>query len=427
MERAFADTAIVSADLTSAIVVGSLAFSKEEATKFTVILSENITDMGNNPFAGCIIDALYVTVDESFNGSVISETKSYTFDISDTIKVINGSIYKVISKTFDIGSDVNALELITYCGNGGSFTVADYTSRISDRAFFKTAVTDVTLPYTVSAIGHKAFFGCEKLNLITFTSYEAPVFEEKYDYDYYLDPNTLPCIPNEEFNYGLGILDFGSYSFSSPSNSFYGANFINYIGQIDGKIVMVRPVNGLNYDTYIANHYFATIIDGATAADETTLSAIAAINRIPEKVALTDESIVTAARAAYDRIATKGQQALVQNVAVLTSAEKRIEDLKYLANPPAVEPEQPPVDDPNQSDKPDDDNGFPWVTVIIIAGSVLVLAAAGAACFILFKKGILFSKTSKQDATDEAPANAVEATESEEATEAENAEASNEE
>ena len=425
--RAFAGTALTTADITSVIELGSLAFAKDTATDFTVTFGDKIKVIGNttltsedgkqninartgNPFAGCRIKALYTIIEEKFNNKVVSEIKSYTFDISETVKVINGSIYRVVPKTFDIGKSIEqGLELVTYCGDGGSVTVADYTVRIGDRAFYGTEVTDVLLPYTVSAIGDKAFFACDKLSLVTFTSYRAPIFEEAYDYDYYLDPDTLPGIPDEDIAYGLGILNFKAYTVGSASNSFYGANFINYVGQVDRKIVMVRPVNGINYDTYIASHYFATTINGATAAEDATLEAIAAINRIPEKVLLTDEAIVIAAREAYDRIATKAQQSLVENISILTAAEKRIIDLKYLASTP----DEPPVDEP--TDEPvDDSSKFPWVAVIIIAGSVIVLAAIAVVVIIILKKkniALFSSKKEEQTAPVEEVAEVAEATE----------------
>jgi hypothetical protein len=123
------------------------------------------------------------------------------------------------------------------------------------------------------------------------------------------------------------------------SNVFYGANFVDYVGYVNDKLTMVKPVNGQHYDTYIMDHYFDLRIDGAAGADDTTLAAIAAINAIPERVTYEHKSIVEAARAAYNKIATKEQQALVINYDVLISAEQRIKALT------PTEPE-PVVDEP---------------------------------------------------------------------------------
>ena len=76
---------------------------------------------------------------------------------------------------------------------------------------------------------------------------------------------------------------------------------------------MVRPVNGQGYENYIYNHYFDLRVMGAAAADRVTLSANNAIKLIPERVSLNDRAVVEAARAAYNKIATTEQQALVSN------------------------------------------------------------------------------------------------------------------
>ncbi|MBQ4564103.1 MAG: hypothetical protein IJA58_06460, partial [Lachnospiraceae bacterium] len=100
--------------------------------------------------------------------------------------------------------------------------------------------------------------------------------------------------------------------------------FVEYVGYVENKLTIVRPVNGQNYDTYILNQYFDLVIDGPTGADDVTLAAIAAINAIPERVVYEDKALVEAARAAYAKIATTEQQALVKNYAALVSAEQRI-------------------------------------------------------------------------------------------------------
>ena len=75
-------------------------------------------------------------------------------------------------------------------------------------------------------------------------------------------------------------------------------------------------------------------------ATQPKLAAIDAINRIPSRVELKDEATVLAARAAYDKVLSKAQQALVTNFSTLLSAEQRLVALK------AAGEEQPPVDEP---------------------------------------------------------------------------------
>ena len=116
------------------------------------------------------------------------------------------------------------------------------------------------------------------------------------------------------------------------------------------------------------NQYFDLTIDGAAGADDVTLAAIAAINAIPERVTYEHKAIVEAARAAYNKIATKEQQALVTNYDVLISAEQRIKALT-----PA--PEDQPVED----NKPV--SGAAWLAWVVI-----VLGIAGVAVAVFFDR-----------------------------------------
>ena len=260
----------------------------------------------------------------------------YTFDLSDTIKIIDGSIYRVVPK---------GLELITWTGESVA-VVADGTVRISAMAFAGDDITKVVLPSTVAAIGHKAFFGCNKLQFISFSSYKAPILEEEYDSLYYQTMENIPAAGLYEFqdNYGNPIVYEGNKIIpyfmwnvtSLPGNFFYGANFVDYVGKVEEKITMISPVNGKNYDSFIMNQYFALTVEGAAAADDTTLAAIEAINKIPTNVSeitLAHKGLVDAARAAYNKIISDEQRALVPDslLSILKDAEQMIEDLEYLA------------------------------------------------------------------------------------------------
>ena len=142
---------------------------------------------------------------------------------------------------------------------------------------------------------------------------------------------------------------------------------------------MIRPLNGTNYDSFIYSQYFAQIIDGPTAAEDATLAAIAAIAALPDRIALTNEEQVVAARALYNMIATTAQQALVTNYSKLTSAENTINYLKRQqeSTPPEQEDPLPP--------EPSDNGGM---IAIIVTASVLGAAAiaGGVAWFFMKKK-----------------------------------------
>ena len=87
---------------------------------------------------------------------------------------------------------------------------------------------------------------------------------------------------------------------------------------------MVRPVNGVSYDSFVCQQYFNLVLDGPAAPDDSAVAAINAIKAIPERLTYDDKPLVDAARAAYDKIATIQQQALVTNYSELVTAEQRI-------------------------------------------------------------------------------------------------------
>ena len=387
-DYAFSYTAITEADLTAAQYIGAHAFYKEELTEFTVTLGTALTELGDNPFAMCILEPFRQEKVTVFN-TVDYFSYIYSYTISDTVQVINGSLYQTVP---------SGLELVTYAGTDEDVTVADNTVRISAMAFAGADMETVTLPHTVAALGHKAFYQCDNLAIVTFCSYNAPVLEEEYDYAYFLSFENISGSGEYTFydtdgvtpiaKPGLGVTPYFLWNAAeNPSTVFYGASFVDYIGRYDADLVMVRPVNGKNYETFIMDQYFVTAINGAAAADEVTQSVIDMINALPETVSLGDKANVEAARAAYELISTTEQKALVTNYSKLTAAEKRISDLEYLESEQASS-------EPTEAPTNNDGGSIGW----IIGAVVAVLAAAAAV--ILVKKN--HKKAEPAEETEEA-------------------------
>ncbi len=418
-DYAFAYTDLRAADLTNAVYVGDYAFIKDTLTTYTfdLTLGKNIEALGDNPFAMCKLAPLYTTVSIIYNGDVVGSRVVYTFDIDDSddstcnVKIIDGSIYCVVPY---------GLELVTYVGldeNGKSLDsknvmVADGTVKISGMAFAGSSIKKATLPDSLNAIGHKAFYECDKLSTIIFKSYEAPALLEEFDESYYTSFENLPCSGTYEFimykdldgdgvlengeSYvqgfeGLGIVPYYMWNISSNkyNNIYYGANFVDYIGHtLDsnrrfdnaGDLFMVAPSNGVGYDSFIYSQYFSESTGGEAAADSTTKAAMDAINKIPTKLSIEDEAIIIAARQAYNKVSNQLQLALLTtHYDRLRTAEKFIEDYKN-----AMKPTEPPKDEPDA--EPTGPNV--GVIVAIIISSVVALGAAGFAIwyFILRKK-----------------------------------------
>ncbi len=409
-DYAFAYTDVRAADLECATLVGDFAFIKEEMTPFEVTLGKNLVTLGDNPFANCQIGPFYSIVEETWNGAVVKTEYVYTYDINDYIKIINGSIYCVVP---------DGLELTTYVGldkNGKSLDkdnvkLDESTVRITAMAFMGADITRVTLPHSLRSIGHKAFYQCGNLALVVFESYEAPVLEEEFDqalYDAFLN---IPCKGEYDFTYwedqdgdgkldsqtpvtykGLEIIPYYMWNISSTkyNNIFYGASFVDHIGYVNdanrnyanmGNLIMVAPSNGVYYDTFILDQYFSSIISGAVAADDVTLAAIAAINALPDRVTLDDEPLVIAARAAYNKISSVEQQALVtEQLQKLVTAENLIKAYKNSGTTDEPNVEEPIVD------KKDPTKTALIVLSVIEAVEIIGIAAAVAVWFYIKRR-----------------------------------------
>ena len=189
---------------------------------------------------------------------------------------------------------------------------------------------------------------------------------------------------------GLGIVDFYMWNVTSNySNFYFGANFVDFIGDIDKHVIMVKPANGRNYSTFIFSQYFGTVVEGSNAATEETISVISLINLLPEEISLSDEAAIVAARAAYDKIMTLEQKSLVGNYNKLTSAESTLEYLKSRVEKPD-EPETPDEPEEPSTEEPKDGN-----TGYVIAIVALSVATVGLAGYFVCDKFIFSKKTKK--------------------------------
>jgi len=333
-DYAFAYTAVNSIDLSGASSLGDGAFFKDELTDFTVKLGSKLTYIGENPFVMCRLAVFESIESEEFNGETFEKVTN-NYNISDSIKIIDGMIYRVVPK---------GLEFISYTGDATIVKVAEGTVRISAHAFAGSGIVQVVLPSTLRSIGHKAFYACDKLTMVSFSSYKAPILEEEYDYGYWASAENLPAtgeypyqdaFTGEPIVYkGLEIVPYFMWNATdSPAVIYYGANFVNYIGRVDSTVVMVKPVNGLNYDSFIFDQYFTLSIEGSAAADEITLAAVEAIKALPEKITLSDKALVLAAREAYDKITSNTQRGLIDEYRViLEQAEARLAALEFIQN-----------------------------------------------------------------------------------------------
>ena len=367
-DYAFAYTSIVNIDLSETETVGTQAFLKEVMTPVTVTLGKDIVSLGDNPFAMCQV-APFSTVGEEEINDVKFEVPVYTYEISDTVKVVDGSLYSKVPMGW---------ELIIYTGlNPEHVKIPEDTCRITSMAFVGSDVQMVQAPFTVEAIGHKAFFDCNALHTVILGSYNAPIMEEEYDPTYYDSFEHVPGSGdygtytdyegNEVAITGMGLIPYFMWNVTGGlyHNVFYGANFVDYVGYVEDKLTLIHPVNGQHYDSFIMNQYFDVRIEGQQAPDEAAAAAIHAIKQIPERVTWNDKALVEAARVAYDKVATTLQQGLVSNYSDLVSAEQRIK----LLDPANQENEEVEgsTEDQDASAKPEAPKGGNGFVIFLVA------------------------------------------------------------
>ena len=317
--------------------------------------------------------APFSSVGEEKQNGIKVEVPIYTYEISDTVKVVDGSLYSKVPMGW---------ELIIYTGlNPENVKIPEDTCRITSMAFAGSQVGMVQTPFTVEAIGHKAFFGCNNLHTVCLGSYNAPIMEEEYDPTYYDSFEHVPgsgdygtytdYAGNEVPIYGMGLVPYFMWNVTGGlyHNVFYGANFVDYVGYVEDKLTLVRPVNGKQYDSFIMNQYFDVRIDGPQAPDEAAAAAIHAIKLIPERVKWEDKALVDAARTAYDKVATTLQQGLVSNYSDLVSAEQRIK----LLDPANKDKEEDK--DTNTAVTPEEPQGLSGIVIFLILIGILALLA----------------------------------------------------
>lgn len=351
--RAFMNTALIEVDLTDAEYIGAQAFA--QSAIISVKLGDKLKDLGDNPFAYTNLP-VFSKADETadqFGRPYIN----YNYDISDTVKVINGALYVAVP--------AGGLELITYSAVAGekSFTVANGTIRISDYAAAGNGeLAFVYLPETLKSIGAAAFADCDNLSTVNFGSIVAPVLEAEYN-ERYIETNENGNVTNSAQN-GLGMTGskYASEYLTDKVSVMFNANFKDYIGTDNAKgLIMTYPKNGVGYNSFVYNNYFDYKIVTAVVAEEFTKSVVEKIAALPASITLDDEAAVAAARLQYDQISSAEQKALVSNYETLVNAELRIETLKSGQTPT-------PTPEPVEEDK----KGMNGGTVVLIIITVVL-------------------------------------------------------
>jgi len=131
----------------------------------TINIPETVTQIGAYAFFGCNISSIEIpaSVREIQDGAF---SMGYEWDEADSsltqihiaqehplFCVINNSLFR----------RRNGLELIAYFGKDALITIPESTTRIGACAFYKTSISEVSIPASVQSIGEKAFHRCHHL------------------------------------------------------------------------------------------------------------------------------------------------------------------------------------------------------------------------------------------------------------------------
>lgn len=360
---AFANTALKTADLTSAVEIDSFAFMSAPLESVNFGAAQFI---GDYAFANTALTT--VTLPASFDKA----TYKYTWTILDekgrdekvktrnipsfgagafssikTLTTINvaggGEIVSIDGVLYAVHPD--GYELLQYpaAKSGKSYVTANGTVAIGDSAFEGVEeLEDIELSYTVGTIGSYAFYSSSVKNY-KFNSVAAPTLIAKYV--------ETAGMSTDDIVYML----FSQNSSNAIGSTIYYANFLDYVSKRiykdyfknytapDFKLTMIIPKNGTGYDTQVWTEFFGTINKtSAILPDATTHAAIDAIESISK--VMTDEQIAAAttvealeevakaareARQAYNSINNKEQLALIGEQEIkLLATEKAIREAK---------------------------------------------------------------------------------------------------
>ncbi len=399
-DYALANTAVDELALTELVTIGAGAFANTGLTTFEI--GANVTKIGVDAFAGSPI------------------TEYTVADGNEKFFVEDGVVYMYSTYTDEDREVYEGYTLVLYpmAAEATEYTVKEGTLRIEASSFFGVAnLTKVTLPESLYTIGHKAFYAAQELTYFKFLSHAAPILESE---GITIEPQEW-SIDDEEYTsqYGYTWQHYanfvGSFTPSEDSTEAFIYNIVTFVDEddkqkvkqntmiykgeeygywffntsidgggfmemVDYNITMEYPGNANGYNNFIYSNYFSNKIIGTEFLEEKTQNIINNINALKEvsQLALSDMATVLNLRKSYDAL-SDGQKAYVTNIAKLTAAEERIEELSASA---------PPSDPSTGTPTEDGDDKGSNVGLIVgasVGGGAVVIVAV-VLCIIFIKK-----------------------------------------
>lgn len=204
-----------------------------------------------------------------------------TEDSNNTKQTDNTSIITSVSDSIAYDNEGNKL---LYCVNSDNNTVTvtgfegsidklyipekidSYTvTGIGDYAFFKTDITDVSFPNSITKIGEGAFYGCPKLKTVSFAENDTPLMTiSRYSF--------ANCRNLESVVIPIPTTVICSYAFTNSSNL---SNIV--IGEattLQEAAFWGCPGSPVEYEECKVNIHTVTVVDGYEYSDWTTVETI---------------------------------------------------------------------------------------------------------------------------------------------------------
>jgi len=344
--------------------IGAYAFAR---TGIPSIRMGNVVSIGEGAFMGC---SSFRDTSNTSGRLTIPTTTTYIGPLAfaqsgvrEFAVAAGNPLYKTIEgvlfKTYQGG----AQELVAYPAASqrqNSYDVPEGTVRIAEFAFYGVgSISFVTLPSTLTNIGHKAFFD-SRVSTYKFMSLNAPILEAaitRIDADdqtvyywavyanfySYFSPSENLTMRNDAYSFDdLYRYNTITSSFSNDNwrsaDAQTGANIsVNGSGDKRASAVynlnMIRPGNGVGYTDFVYAYYFDNVDIWGEILEANTQKVINLIAALPSAQSVNSYTLAARykpdaeeARREYERL-TPGQKMLVNNYTALGTLENKINQL----------------------------------------------------------------------------------------------------
>ncbi len=284
--QSFYNAGLKRLNLQAATHIGYMAFaayeddatiSKKQTATYTEVLLPVVEEIGDYAFFNGGMSALTLpaTLQKVGVAAFASADKLNAITVDANSKnyfAKNNVLYRYVDKT------AGTYELVCYPtalvaeGAKGSraYVVEEGTKRILGYAFYnlnKDVLDEVSLPYSLNAIGDSAFFA-SGVDTYSFESINAPTLEVSYREEV-----------RNALNEGSTIAEYKGYYNTNFQTYVY--HFTKYGGQ-KSTLTMHYPRNGAGYDNPIYSIYFGTRIPSAVdLMEDNTRACIAFVESMP--------------------------------------------------------------------------------------------------------------------------------------------------